>query len=200
MRHAKRKYKLSRSTSLRKATLRALARALLLQERIKTTKAKAKAVRRLAEYLISLGKKNDLSSRRQAYRILGDHQLVKHLFSEIAVRFANRQGGYTRLMEWVQRRGDNAQMAILELTEIKKSFKKKEEKKKEEKKPPKEKGAEEVVRDREEPVMETPEKAAPEKKETAAPPERKKKPEKTRPGKKFFGGLRTFFKKERDSL
>ncbi len=125
MRHGKAKLRLNRFTSWRKATLASLARAMIIHQKIKTTNAKAKAVKPLIEKLISLGKKNSLFAKRQAYRILGDHKLVSLLFNDIAPRFANRIGGYTRILKLGSRRGDNAQLVILALTEIKEKVHKK---------------------------------------------------------------------------
>ncbi|MCM8763371.1 MAG: 50S ribosomal protein L17, partial [Candidatus Omnitrophica bacterium] len=119
MRHQKSRYQLNRFTSWRKATLVSLAKNLLIHQSIKTTKVKAKAARRLVERLISLGKENTLSAKRRAYQILGEHRLVSLLFNEIASRFGNRNGGYTRILPLGRRRGDNASLVIFELTEKK---------------------------------------------------------------------------------
>lgn len=178
MRHAKRRLQLNRFTSWRRATLISLAKALITHQRIKTTMHKAKAAKPLIDRLISLGKKNSLSAKRQVYRILGNHRLVSLFFNDIAPRFANRIGGYTRILNLGIRRGDNAQLAILELTEIKEKEPKKI-KIKTEKKP-------EIIEEKPkiEPVTAVKEK----------PPITKK------PAKQFLGGLRRIFKKERDSL
>jgi len=117
MRHAKTGNRLSRNQSLRKATLRDLAKATLLQERICTTHAKAKEARKLIEKLITIGKKDTLASRRRAFAILCDHNLVSQLFKTTAPRFKSRTGGYTRIIPYIQRGGDNAELAFLELTE-----------------------------------------------------------------------------------
>jgi large subunit ribosomal protein L17 len=184
MRHAKKRLQLNRFTSWRRATLRDLARALLTHQRIKTTLHKAKAVKPLADKLISLGKKNSLSAKRQVFSILGDHRLVSLLFKEITPRFANRAGGYTRILNLGVRKGDNAQLAILELTEIKikepRKIKARLEKQPE--------AAEEIAPKEEKPKIEK--QAAVKQK----PPITQKAP------KKFLGGLRGIFKKERDSL
>ena len=180
MRHRKSRFQLNRFTSWRKATLISLAKSLLIHQSIKTSKTKALAARPLIEQLISLAKHNTLASKRQIYRVLGNHRLVMLLCDDIALRFNNRVGGYTRILNLGTRRGDNAKLVILELTEIKKKEKKaikEETKTKEEKKiePGKEKPFEE-------------------KKALEKPPITKK------PSKKFLGGLRSIFKKERDSL
>lgn len=187
MRHRKRKYQLNRFTSWRKATLNSLVRNLLIQESIKTTKTKARAVKPLVEKLISLAKLNTLAAKRQAFRILGDHKLVSLLFNDIALRFNNKVGGYSRILNLGTRRGDNAKLVILELTEIKKK-KSKKPKKEKEVKPEK----------RAEPI---PEKPLPEEQKPKTELAVKEKPPITKkPSKKFLGGLRKIFKKERDSL
>lgn len=117
MRHKISGNRLSRNQSLRKATLRDLAKSTLLQERICTTKAKAKEGRRLVEKLITLGKKDTLVARRKAFAILCDRDLVVALFKDTAPRFKSRQGGYTRIIPYGKRDGDNADLVFLELTE-----------------------------------------------------------------------------------
>ncbi|MBF0489995.1 MAG: 50S ribosomal protein L17 [Candidatus Omnitrophica bacterium] len=117
MRHKIAGNRLSRNRSLRKATLRDLAKSTLIDQRICTTKAKAKEGRKLVEKLITLGKKDTLAARRRAFAILCDHSLVSSLFKEIAPRFKNRIGGYTRIIPFNNRIGDNAEMVFLELTE-----------------------------------------------------------------------------------
>lgn len=117
MRHGIKGNKLSRNQSLRKATMRDMARAILIEERIFTTKAKAKEGRKFIEKLITLGKKGTLADKRRAFAILCDHQMVSDLFNVTAPRFKNRMGGYTRIIPFGNRRGDNAEMVYLELTE-----------------------------------------------------------------------------------
>ncbi len=119
MRHNNSGKKLSRNPSHRKALLRNLSKALLEYGRIRTTETKAKELRGVVESLITLAKKNDLASRRLAFRDLGSHQLVKKLFDEIAPRFAGIPGGYTRVIKLAMPRpGDCAPMAIIELTRL----------------------------------------------------------------------------------
>ncbi|MDD6180466.1 MAG: 50S ribosomal protein L17 [Desulfovibrionaceae bacterium] len=119
MRHSNSGKKLSRTPSHRKALMRNLAKALLIHGKIRTTEVKAKVLRGVVEPLITLGLRNDLHARRLAYRELNDHALVKRLFDEIAPQFAGVQGGYTRVMKLaLPRRGDNAPMAIIELTKL----------------------------------------------------------------------------------
>jgi len=118
MRHRVSGNRLSRSTSLRKAMVRDIAKATLIHQRIRTTSARAKEARKLVERLISLGKKDTLAAKRQAFSILCDHGIVSNLFSNIAGRFKNRMGGYTRIIPLAQNRhGDNASLVYLELTE-----------------------------------------------------------------------------------
>lgn len=188
MRHGKKRLQLNRITSLRKATLKGLAKSLLTYQSIKTTRQRAHAAKPLIEKLISLGKTNSLAGRRQAYKILGEHKLVSLLFNEIAPRFAGRAGGYTRILLLGKRRGDDAQLAIFELTEIKKKDLNKPEKK-------------EVKIEEEPQTAAAKEKTSEERKpKTSEAAVREKPPVIKKPAKKFLGGLRGIFKKERDSL
>ena len=117
MRHSNSGKKLSRTPSHRKALFCNLAKALLTHGKIRTTEIKAKELRRVVEPLITLALRNDLHARRQAYRVLGSHQLVKRLFDVIGPAFVGVPGGYTRVLKLAQpRRGDNAPMAVIELT------------------------------------------------------------------------------------
>ncbi len=116
MRHSNSGRKLGRTPSHRKALFNNLAKALLTHGKIRTTEAKAKDLRGVVEPLITLAQRNDVHSRRLAYRVLGSHQLVKHLFDVIAPQYAGIKGGYTRVLKLaIPRRGDNAPMAIIEL-------------------------------------------------------------------------------------
>jgi len=90
---------------------------LLRHEAIVTTEAKAKTIRPVAEKMITLGKRGDLHARRQAGAVLTDRKVLRTLFDDIAPRFAERQGGYTRIIKLGPRRGDGAQMAHIELVE-----------------------------------------------------------------------------------
>lgn len=119
MRHHKGNAKLGMMTSHRKAFMRNMARNLLTHGRIKTTKARAKESRKLVERLITLGKTGSLFSRRRAYDILSDRDLVMKLFKDVAPLFSARNSGYTRIIPLGFRRGDGADMVILELTERK---------------------------------------------------------------------------------
>ncbi len=119
MRHSNSGKKLSRNPAHRKALFRNMAKALLTHGKIRTTEIKAKELRKVVEPLITLALRNDLHARRQAYRVLDSHQLVKRLFDEIGPAFAGVAGGYTRVLKLdTPRRGDNAPMAIIELTRI----------------------------------------------------------------------------------
>ncbi len=150
---------------------------------------RAKAVRPLAEKLVSLAKENTLSAKREAFAILGDHKLVSVLFNEIGPRFSKRASGYTRIINLTRRRGDDAKIVIFELTELKPKVKKvkkiKEAKGKETK----------------ESVEAVPEAAVEEKKPEAQVAAFKERPPVTKkPSKKFLGGIRSIFKKKSDSL
>ncbi|MFQ5896129.1 MAG: 50S ribosomal protein L17 [Nitrospinota bacterium] len=117
MRHLRAGKKLGRDTKHRQALRRNLVTSLLAHERIRTTEAKAKEVRRHAERAITLGKRGGLHARRLALRVLRDPAVAKKLFEVIAPRFADRPGGYTRIVKLPLRPGDSAPMAYLELVE-----------------------------------------------------------------------------------
>jgi large subunit ribosomal protein L17 len=114
MRHAVDHRKLRRNPSHRKALLKNLMNALVSSERIETTVAKAKELRRLADRLITLGKRDTLHARRQVFSLLSDKATTDKLFSGLAGRFATRAGGYTRIIRTGYRVGDGAEMAIIE--------------------------------------------------------------------------------------
>ncbi len=116
MRHRKAGKRLGRTWEHRKALFRNMARSLLTHEQIRTTETKAKELRKLADRLITFGLENDLHARRKAYKVLENHALVKKLFEEIAPRYADVPGGYTRVVKLgLPRRGDAAPMAIIEM-------------------------------------------------------------------------------------
>jgi large subunit ribosomal protein L17 len=115
MRHLKAGRKLGRTSSHLRATLRNLVTSFIEHEKIETTDAKAKELRRLAEKMITLGKKGDLHARRQALSVISNRKVVKKLFEIISPRFQNRNGGYTRIMKVGRRLGDNALLSIIEL-------------------------------------------------------------------------------------
>ena len=117
MRHAKSGRKLGRDASHRRALYANLAGSLITHGRIETTEAKAKAVKPYAEKLITLGKRGDLHARRLAMAELRSNDVVFQLFSEVAPRFAERPGGYTRIVRLGPRQGDAAEMVLLELVD-----------------------------------------------------------------------------------
>ncbi len=217
MRHKVKTDSFGRFSSYRKATLKSITISLLERQRIITTKAKAKSARKLVAKTITLGKKNTLSAKRRAFSILCDHKLVQKLFDQIAPVFSNRVGGYTRIIPYRYRRGDNAQLVIFELTENYKD-KKAEKKIKEEKstkidelkikepdvvkkeqatqiKPETiEKKEQKKVKPVKQEIKEKPEVV----KSEPQPPvqkEEQKKPEEKKP-KKLFGGFKGLFKKK----
>ena len=128
MRHRVKSQRLGRDSAQRKALLRNLVTSFLEKERISTTHAKAKAVRPIAEKMITLAKTNTLHARRQALRYIYKKDVVKKLFEDIGPRFTERPGGYTRIIKVGPRAGDGTEMALIELvgTEFKKKEKKKE--------------------------------------------------------------------------
>ena len=117
MRHRNKGRALSRTASHKKATMRNMATSLFLHERIETTTAKAKELRPFAERLITLGKRGDLHARRLAGRWIADRQALGKLFDDIGPRFTERPGGYTRILKLGNRRGDAAEMALIELVD-----------------------------------------------------------------------------------
>jgi len=190
MRHAKRRFQLNRFTSWHKATIKSLARNIIIDQSIHTTVDRAKAARGLVEKLITMAKINTLASKRRAQAVLGEHKLVVRLFDEIGPRFAKRQGGYTRIISLGKRRGDNAEMVIFELTEIKKKESKKSKKAKDE-----------TLDIKSEEVKDKPQTEKPVEESTQKKPEpgfEDKKAIKGKPQKKFLSGLKGIFKKERD--
>jgi large subunit ribosomal protein L17 len=114
MRHAIAHRKLGRNPGHRKALLRNMMNALVRSERIETTVAKAKEVRRLADRLITLGKQDDTHARRRTFSLLSDKENTEKIFSSLAARFVGREGGYTRIVRTGYRAGDGSEMAILE--------------------------------------------------------------------------------------
>lgn len=116
MRHRCNVPQLSKPADQRKALLRALTTELIRNGRIKTTKARARAVRSEAERMITLAKDGSLAARRKAMGYLYDKQLVHALFEQASSRYGDRNGGYTRILRTIPRRGDNAEMSIIELT------------------------------------------------------------------------------------
>jgi large subunit ribosomal protein L17 len=115
MRHLKSGRQLSRNSAHRWALMRNMITALLREEKIRTTDPKAKELRRWADRVITLGKRGSLHARRQALGIVQDKAVVRKLFDTIAPRFKDRPGGYTRIIKLGIRRGDAAQMSLIEL-------------------------------------------------------------------------------------
>jgi len=117
MRHNNTGRRLGRNTPHRNAMMRNMVTSLIQHERITTTDTRAKELRKLAERMITLGKRGDLHARRQALQVIQDKQVVAKLFERVAPRYAERPGGYTRMIKVANRAGDNAPMAIIELVE-----------------------------------------------------------------------------------
>lgn len=117
MKHRRAGFKLGRVTAHRWALFRNLLTALFRHERITTTEAKAKAVRGLADQMITLAKRETLHARRQVLGMIPDTTVVKKLFDSVVARYAERQGGYTRIVKVRQRPGDNAPLVLLELVD-----------------------------------------------------------------------------------
>ena len=116
MRHQRKKGKLSRDSAHRKSMLRTMSKQLIQHERIRTTQPKAKALKPEFEKLITLAKRGDLHARRQALSTLNQDKFIVHkLFEELAPRYSNRNGGYTRIVKLGPRRSDSAEMVFLEL-------------------------------------------------------------------------------------
>lgn len=115
MRHRKKGRKLSRTASHKKATMRNMATSLFRHERIETTTAKAKELRPYAERLITLARRGDLHARRLAATKIQDREVLGKLFGDIGPRFAERPGGYTRILKLGHRKGDAAEMSLIEL-------------------------------------------------------------------------------------
>lgn len=115
MRHLKKGRKLGRNSSHRKALWRNMVTSLFRHERIETTDAKAKELRRFAEKLITLGKRGDLHARRLAFRMIRDDEILTKLFSDLGERYRDRPGGYTRITKLGIRRGDAAPISVIEL-------------------------------------------------------------------------------------
>ncbi|MBW2658723.1 MAG: 50S ribosomal protein L17 [Deltaproteobacteria bacterium] len=122
MRHRKSARKLGRTSSHRDAMFRNMVTSLFEHERIVTTKEKAKELRPIAEKMITLAKRGDLHARRQALSYIRSKDVVEKLFTDIQEQFADRKGGYTRILQTGNRKGDAAPMAIIELVGYEESF------------------------------------------------------------------------------
>ncbi len=129
MRHRKASLKLNRTTSHRKAMFRNMVTSLFKHERVRTTGAKAKELRRWADHIITLAKRGDLHARRQALSIIREKGVVHKLFEEAHERFGNSAGGYTRIVKLGRRAGDAAPMSLIELVVAEAGGKKKDKKK-----------------------------------------------------------------------
>lgn len=189
MRHRQKKYALNRFTSWHKATILSLVRNLFKYQSIKTTKTRAKACQPLVEKILTLAKANSLAGRRRAYKFLGQHSLVNLVFDEIAPRFKSRTSGFTRVVKLGSRRGDNAELVIFELMEIKAKLKRSKAEKQEKA---------EIRAGQEDKGPVAAEKSVEETRTKAKIAE--KPPATKKPTKSFLGGIRNIFKKERDSL
>ncbi len=110
--------KIGRTTAHRHATLANLSTALIRHKRIRTTEAKAKALRPFVESLITKAKKGTMHAQREAFKVIRDKAVIKELFSEVANKVANRNGGYTRIIKLAPRLGDAAKMAYIELVDF----------------------------------------------------------------------------------
>ena len=190
MRHNRQTHRFGRNPKERKAMLENLVSSLIHHQQITTTLQKAKQAQRLADRVITLGKNDSLASRRQVFSHLQDHELTSKLFKEVAPRFKTRNGGYTRILHLQRRKGDGAELALLELTE--KEIKLKEPKKgKKEAKPHKhEHGGHAHEHEHEHKGEGKAEKAKPADKETHQKPD-VKKPQ-SKPG--FFKNISKFFR------
>jgi large subunit ribosomal protein L17 len=194
MRHAKHQYSLNKSFSLRKALVISMAKNLLKYQRIKTTRNRAKATSQVVEKLITMAKVATLAKKRAAYQVLGDHKLVSLLFNDIAPRFKDRQSGFTRILNLGNRRGDDAKIVVFELTQIKEE--KKKVKAEKEAKTPATPAESKTESAKEKPAVEQ----KPRTEAAVAEKITEKHPVQKKPPKKFLGGIRNIFKKERDSL
>ena len=117
MRHRKSGRSLSRNWEHRKAMLRNMAKSLVVHEKIRTTVPKARELSKMADRLVTLALRGDLSARREAYKVLNNHKLVQRLFNELAPKFEGRQGGYTRVVKYAKPRvGDGAALAMIEFS------------------------------------------------------------------------------------
>ena len=198
MRHRVNKRKLGRQSAHRKATVTNLATAVLISQKIKTTKVKAKEARMLVDKLITIAKTDTLPNRRLIFSMLRNKKVTGNIFSEIAPRFKKRAGGYTRIIPLGFRRGDGADMVILELTEQKvvskpKPKSKKEALRKDKPTAPKKEAAQPPVKE------ETGERKVAPKPKTQVAEEiskEKAKSEKKKIDKGFTKGLRRFFRRK----
>jgi len=185
MRHLKSKKTLNRKASHRRALLMNLSNALFKHESIKTTNPKAMELKGVADNLITLAKRKDMHAMRLAFAFLRDKEIVRKLFTDIGNRYADISGGYTRVLKLGRRKGDNAPMALIELT-MKKEEKKKEEKVVEKKKKePKKAEEKKVVKEKEKKPEEKAPKEKPKKEKVKKETGKKEKEEKKKAEKEI---------------
>ena len=182
MRHQKKTIKLGRTADHRRALLANQVCALIQHQRIKTTLAKAKAVRPLAERMVTLGKNGSIHARRRALAVLRQKGVVKKLFDDIAQRSAERNGGYTRIVKLGARKSDSARMAFIEWVDAEHIAEEKPKKEKKAKRREPEAKPEEITPEAEERTPEEPkaEAPAPKQEEPTAPPAEESKSKKRR--------------------
>lgn len=182
MRHQKKTIKLGRTADHRRALLANQVCALIEHQRIKTTLAKAKAVRPLAERMVTLGKNGSVHARRRALAVLRQKNAVKKLFDDIAQRSAERNGGYTRIVKLGARKSDSARMAFIEWVDVEHVVEEKPKKEKKAKRKEPEAKPEQKAPEAEEPMREEPkaEASAEKPEEPTAPPAEEPKPKKRR--------------------
>jgi len=199
MRHHKHTAKFGMKTSHRKAMLRNMARNLIKHERVQTTAARAKEARRVVEKLITLSKSDTVFARRRAYDVLSDRDLVMKLFRDISPLFNSRNSGFTRIIPLGFRRGDGAQMVILELTE-RKIVEKLPKKKKAKAKPEEDAktGKEAETKTKEEPKVRPISKAKPTLEEEKSREKAKSEEKKIAGSQNFMKNIRGLFRKRGD--
>ena len=182
MRHQKKTVKLGRTADHRRALLANQVCALIEHQRIKTTLAKAKAVRPLAERMVTLGKNGSIHARRRALAVLRQKDIVKKLFDDIAQRSAERNGGYTRIVKLGARKSDSARMAFIEWVDVEYIAEEKPKKEKKAKGKEPEAESEEMTPEAEHVTQEEPkaEASAPTEEEATAAPSEEPKPKKRR--------------------
>jgi len=183
MRHQKKTIKLGRTADHRRALLANQVCALIQHQRITTTLAKAKAVRPLAERMVTLGKNGSIHARRRALAVLRQKSAVKKLFDDIAQRSAERNGGYTRIVKLGARKSDSAHMAFIEWVDAEYVVEEKPKKEKKAKRKEPEQEPDQITPEAEQPTREEEPRAeapAPEKEEPTAPPTEEPKPKKRR--------------------
>jgi len=196
MRHRRKTNRLSRNTSSRKALLRGLVTHLVVYERIRTTHAKAKEAGILADKIIRLGKENTPTSKKTAISILGSKAHINKIFDDIAPRYSNRKGGYTRVLRLGSRKGDGAEMALLEFTERKITEKAGQKRKKSAEDREASKPSQKAEKNEERPEVKEGAEKTDEKRPAEKRAKEKIKPPKTEEKKHFFKGLKKYFRKK----